>query len=174
MTNSEQDPSAIPADAALASFVLLAQFLGVSAEPKQIHHDRGQGDRPYDFDDLIRIAKKLDLRARRKRAAPAELPKLPLPALVQLRDGDTAILLKVDDSGDTGVRHMVLKPDSQRPEIWPEEQVEAEFALAGGEADLLLMTSREHIAGPKARLRYQLVYPGIGQIRQTHARCVAR
>ena len=149
MDDSETNPSAVPADAALASFVLLAQFLGVPAEPVQIHHDRGQGDRPYDFDDLIRVAKKLGLIARRKHAAPPEFPKLPLPALVHLRDGGTAILLKVDESGDTGVRHMVLKPDSQRPEIWSEEQVEAEFALAGGEADLLLMTSREHIAGQK-------------------------
>ena len=166
MADSDYNPSAVPADAALASFVLLAQFLGVPAEPAQIHHDRGQGDRPYDFDDLIRVAKKLGLMARRKRAAPAEFPKLPLPALVHLRGSGTAILLKVDDSGDAGVRHMVLKPDSQRPEIWGEEQVAAEFALAGGEADLLLMTSREHIAGQKRAFDISWFIPALVKYRK--------
>jgi len=166
MADSDNNPSAVPADAALASFVLLAQFLGVPAEPAQIHHDRGQGDRPYDFDDLIRIAKKLGLMARRKRAAPGEFPKLPLPALVALRDGSTAVLLKVDDSGDAGVRHMVLKPDSQRPEIWDEEQVEAKFALASGEADILLMTSREHIAGQKRAFDISWFIPALVKYRK--------
>jgi subfamily B ATP-binding cassette protein HlyB/CyaB len=85
MLNSNDTTSAQPADPALASFVLLAQFLGVPADAQQIHHDRGQGDRPYTFDDLIRVAKKLGLMARGKQAPLADLPKLPLPALVKLR-----------------------------------------------------------------------------------------
>ena len=166
MTDSENNPSSGPADEALTSFVLLAQFLGVPAEAAQIHHDRGQGDRPYDFDDLIRIAKKLGLMARRKRAAPAEFSKLPLPALVHLRDGGTAILLKVDDTGDAGNRHMVLKPDSQRPEIWDEQKIESDLALADGHADLLLMTSREHIAGQKRAFDVSWFIPAIVKYRK--------
>lgn len=147
MDDMHNTSSAEFADDALASFVLLAQFLGVPAEPAQIHHDRGQGDRLYSFDDLIRVAKKLGLIARRKRAVLGDLAKLPLPALVRLADGGTAILLKIGDTSDIGNRYMVLKPDSQRPEIWSEEQVAADFAQDGGQVDLLLMTSREHIAG---------------------------
>jgi len=45
-------------------FVLLADFFGVPADPEQIHHDRGKGDKPYGFDDLLRIAKMLGLIAR--------------------------------------------------------------------------------------------------------------
>lgn len=100
MQDSPDNPSAVAADEALASFVLLAKFLGMPAEPEQIHHDRGQGDKPYDFDDLIRIAKKLGLMARRRLSTFGDLAKLPLPALVALRDGGTAILLKVDESGE--------------------------------------------------------------------------
>ena len=153
-------------DPALSSFILLCQFLGTPAEASQIHHDRGQGDRPYTFDDLVRIAKKLDLIARRKRSALREIPKLPLPALVSLRDGSTAILLKVDENADTGNRHMVLRPDSQRPEIWSEKQVEAGFALAGGKADLLLMTSREHIAGQKRAFDISWFIPALVKYRK--------
>ena len=46
------------------------------------------------------------------------------------RFADTAILLKIDDSGETGVRHMVLRADSQRPEVWSEVDVAERFALA--------------------------------------------
>lgn len=166
MQDSSTDMLAAPADQALASFVLLAKFLGVPAEPGQVHHDRGQGDAPYTFDDLIRIAKKLNLIARRKRVAKSELAKMPLPALVSLQDGGTAILLKVDDSGDTGLRHLVLTTASERPEVWSEEQVAERFALAEGKVDLLLMTSREHIAGQKRSFDISWFIPAIVKYRK--------
>ena len=166
MNDMHNTSSADFADDALASFVLLAQFLGVPAEPAQIHHDRGQGDRPYDFDDLIRVAKKLGLIARRKRAMLDDLAKLPLPALVRLADGGTAILLKIDDTSDIGNRYMVLKPDSQRPDIWSEEQVAADFAQDGGQVDLLLMTSREHIAGQKRSFDISWFIPALVKYRK--------
>jgi ATP-binding cassette, subfamily B, bacterial HlyB/CyaB len=166
MADSHDTMPAAPADAALASFVLLAQFLGVPAEPAQIHHDRGQGDKPYDFDDLVRIAKKLGLMARLKSAALADLAKLPLPALVTLNEGCTAILLKVDDSGDAGVRYMMLMPENQRPEIWSEQQIQTQFALAGGQAELLLMTSREHIAGEKRAFDISWFIPALVKYRK--------
>ena len=166
MDDMHNTSSAEFADDALASFVLLAQFLGVPAEPAQIHHDRGQGDRLYSFDDLIRVAKKLGLIARRKRAVLGDLAKLPLPALVRLADGGTAILLKIGDTSDIGNRYMVLKPDSQRPEIWSEEQVAADFAQDGGQVDLLLMTSREHIAGQKRAFDISWFIPALIKYRK--------
>lgn len=81
MADSETTTSTDFVDPALASFVLLAQFLGVPADPAQIHHDRGQGDAPYDFDHLVRVAKRLGLIAKRRSAALTDLPKMPLPAL---------------------------------------------------------------------------------------------
>ena len=147
MNESTKMAPASYADPALASFVLLAQFLGVPAEAGQIHHDRGQGDKPYDFDDLARIAKKLGLIAKRKTSVPADLPKLPLPALVRLSNGETAVLLKVDHGSEVGTRFMVLGPNGDRPEIWDEARVLSDFDLRNGAADLLLMTSREQIAG---------------------------
>ena len=166
MADTEQNPSAVPVDPALASFVLLAQFLGVPAEPAQIHHDRGRGDEPYDFNDLVRIAKKLGLIARRRSAALADLPKLPLPALVALADGGTALLLKVDDSGEVGTRYMVMPPGSERPEIWDEARAAADFAHSGDETDLLLMTSREHIAGQKRAFDISWFIPALVKYRK--------
>ncbi|ROT95408.1 type I secretion system permease/ATPase [Altererythrobacter sp. FM1] len=165
MQEEQNNNPALPADEALGCFILLAQFLGVAAEPAQIHHDRGQGDKPYDFDDLIRIAKKLGLIAKRKRSAVAELVKQPLPALLSLREGGTAILLKVDDTGETGTRHLVLAAGQQAPEVWSQEKIEERFALAGGEVDLLLMTSREHIAGQKRAFDISWFIPALVKYR---------
>ncbi|MGB3469524.1 MAG: type I secretion system permease/ATPase [Erythrobacter sp.] len=165
MSESPPQATAPVADPALASFVLLAQFLGVPAEPSQIHHDRGQGDRPYTFDDLIRIAKKLDLIARRKGSALVDLSRQPLPALVALNEGACAILLKIDDSGDTGARYMMLLPGSERPEIWSEEQVAEGFDLSSGKVDMLLMTSREKIAGEKRAFDISWFIPALVKYR---------
>ena len=165
MVDSEDRPNEGHNDPALASFVLLAQFLGTPAEASQIHHDRGQGDRAYDFDDLVRIAKKLDLMARRKSASFNELSKFPLPALVGLRDGGTAVLLKHEDNGDIGPRFMVLMPDGQRPEIWDNEKAASELELNGGNVDLLLMTSREHIAGQKRAFDISWFIPALVKYR---------
>lgn len=165
MPESSENPSAGPADAALASFVLLAQFLGVPADPQQIHHDRGQGDRPYSFDDLIRVARKLGLMARCKDALVAELAKLPLPALVKLTGDGTAILLKIDESGESGARYMVLRSDAQRPEVWNESDVTERFDVQNGRAQLLLMTSREHIAGQKRAFDISWFIPALVKYR---------
>ena len=155
--------SAPVADPALAAFVLLAGFLGIPADPNQIHHDRGKGDEPYNFDDLLRVAKKLGLIARRRRADVADLVKLPLPALVGLADGTTAVLLKIDDSGETGTRYLVMPPGAERPQIWSEADV---LERIGGTAELLLMTSREHIAGEKRPFDVSWFIPAIVKYRK--------
>ncbi len=166
MSDSNSNTSADTVDPVLASFVLLAQFLGVPAEPAQIHHDRGQGDNPYNFNDLIRIAKKLDLIARRKSCDVTELAKQPLPALVSLNDGEAAILLKIDENADTGDRYMILLPDGERPEIWDADKIASEFDLSSGKADLLLMTSRERIAGEKRAFDISWFIPALVKYRR--------
>jgi ATP-binding cassette, subfamily B, bacterial HlyB/CyaB len=161
-----EGPSVAPADPALASFVLLAQFLGMPADPAQILHDRGRGDSPFDFDDLLRVAKRLGLVARRRSARPGDFVKLPLPALLALADGDAAILLKADDSGESGTRYLVMRPGGERPEIWTDEQLCARVSPTGEPAELLLMTSREHIAGEKRAFDISWFIPALVKYRK--------
>jgi subfamily B ATP-binding cassette protein HlyB/CyaB len=153
-------------DPALACFVLLAQFLGVPADPHQIHHDRGKGDVPFSFADLTRVAKRLELIARERSARLAELVKLPLPALIALADGGTAILLKVDETGEGGIRYLVHSPQAERPQIWSEAEMDDRATLADGKALLLLMTSREHIAGQKRAFDISWFIPALVKYRR--------
>ena len=129
------------ADPALACFVLLARFLGVPADPRQIDHDRGKGDEPYSLEDLSRVARKLGLVSRIRRCDPDELVRMPLPAIAPLSDGDAAIILKVEDSSDAP-RVLVQHGDREQPEIWSRSELKERFA-----GRLLLMTARERVAG---------------------------
>lgn len=148
-----------PLDPALACFVLLAKFLGTPAEPAQIHHDRGQGDASYTFEQLVRIAKRLDLVAKLRAAGLPELARLPLPALADTVDGGTVILLKVDDQGEIP-RYLVQRSDAQRPEVWSAEDMDARY---GGR--VLLMTSRERIAGEKRAFDISWFIPALVKYR---------
>lgn len=146
-------------DSVLTSFILLARFLGIPADPNQIHHDRGMGDAPYDFGQLVRIAKRIKLIAKTRRADLAALPKLPMPLLFARADGETAILLKTDE-GEAGRRYLIQRPDAQKPEIWDEGQMAAAFT-----GDVLLMTSREHMAGDKRAFDISWFIPAIVKYR---------
>lgn len=127
----------------LACFVLLAKFLGTAADPSQIIHDRGRGDDPWTVEDLVRLAKRLALIARIRTAPIGDLPKLPLPALAECRDGSSVILLKIEDASLTP-RYLVQRGDAERPEIWTAEAAAQNFS-----GRLLLLTSREAMAGEK-------------------------
>ncbi len=128
-------------DPALACFVLLARFLGVPADPKQIAHDRGKGEQPYSLEELSRVAKRLQLLGRIRRCEADELRKMPLPALAQLSDGDYALILKIEDEGDQP-RALVQFGERERPEVWSASELRERFA-----GRILLMTSREQMAG---------------------------
>ncbi|HYG48211.1 MAG TPA: type I secretion system permease/ATPase [Allosphingosinicella sp.] len=136
------DPTkTIPLDSGLECLVLVARFLGVPADPKQIAHDRGKGDDPYSLEDLSRIAKRLGLIGRIRRCEPGQIAKMPLPAIAELVDGDTAIILKIEDETDDP-RVLVQLGRSDGPEIWTGAELHARF---GGR--LLLLTARELMAG---------------------------
>ncbi|MES3093360.1 type I secretion system permease/ATPase [Sphingomonas aerolata] len=136
-------PAPAAGSPSLACFVLLANFLGIPADPQQIAHDRGRGDDPYSLEDLARIAGKLGLIARVRRAAAADYPQLPLPALVALSGGEAVLLLKIENKSLVP-RYLVQRGDADRPEIWTAEEAAQRFA-----GRVLLMTSREAVAGDK-------------------------
>lgn len=144
----------------LACFILVAKFLGLPADPNQIAHDRGRGDEPWSFEDLARTAKKLGLVARIKSSDIADLHKLPLPAIAQSVDGASFILLKVEDAS-LDPRMLVQRPNSERPEVLSFNEFSSEFA-----GRLLLLTSREAIAGEKRPFDISWFIPALVKYRK--------
>lgn len=125
----------------LLAFILVAKFFGLPADPAQIAHDHGGPTAGYRLEDLARIAKRLKIVARIKSSRLSKLHELPVPALIELSDGEAAILLKVDPQ-PTGARYLIQRGSGERPEIWSAEDMKARFA-----GRLLLMTTRELMAG---------------------------
>lgn len=124
-------------DSALGCFVALLGFLGRPADPDQLRYQLGRGSAPASLPDLLRLARKLDVKARIVNAPVARLREYPLPAIAGLADGRYTLLLQAADD-----RVLVFDPDGERPIAQPL----AEFAQAFT-GELLLVTTREKIAG---------------------------
>ena len=147
-------------DPALACFVLLAKFLGLPADPSQIHHDRGKGDDPYTLEHLSRIGKKLGLIARLRDAKRDDLPKIPLPCIARTQDGGAFILLKIEEES-LNPRYLIQRGDAERPEVLSADKFDEEFA-----GRLLLLTSREKIAGDKRPFDISWFIPALVKYRR--------
>ncbi|WP_310593404.1 ABC transporter transmembrane domain-containing protein [Pedomonas mirosovicensis] len=133
-------------DAALACFILMLKFLRVPADPEQLQHERGRGTEPFTFQDLLRAAKRLSVEAKHKRAAIDRLERLPLPAIAKLRgageaDGEAVLLLRAERENDS-VRLLIQRPYADGPEVLDARQAKALFT-----GDILLLTTRERLAG---------------------------
>jgi ATP-binding cassette, subfamily B, bacterial HlyB/CyaB len=124
-------------DSALASCVLLLSFLDRPADPAQLRHVAGKGSAPFDADDVVRVARKLDVRARKVTARPERLERMPLPAIAVLRSGEHVLLLQINKE-----KALVFGAGEARPRTVARAEFDAAFAGV-----LVLMTTRERIAG---------------------------
>ncbi|MDH5822294.1 type I secretion system permease/ATPase [Luteimonas sp. RD2P54] len=122
----------------LACFVALLGYLGRPADPDQLAHLLGKGRETPEPTDLLRLAKRLDVRARLVDADTTKLPGYPLPAIAWLTGDRCILLLKADEQ-----RVLVFDPTQERPETLEREEFAKDYA-----GRLLLMTTRERMAGP--------------------------
>ncbi|WP_328280282.1 type I secretion system permease/ATPase [Sphingobium sp.] len=156
MPLAPQDAGPQPIDSGLASLVLLLAFHGRPADAEQIKRERGRSDDPFDADDIVRMARRLSVKARQVSAPVQTLATLPLPAIAEGRDGRFFILGKVDEAGGA----LVQRPDAPAPEIWDQAALEAEY---GG--SLILLTTREQIAGEARRFDVSWFIPALVKYR---------
>jgi len=123
---------------ALDSLVLLLSYLDKPADADQLRHLLGKGSANIGADDLVWLAKKLDVRARKVRVRDAaHLDGIPLPAIAEFKDSSFGVLLQVSPS-----KALVFRPGDQRPQTLERAEFEAQFS-----GTLVLMTTRERIAG---------------------------
>jgi subfamily B ATP-binding cassette protein HlyB/CyaB len=133
----EESESLRGEDSALASFILLLSFLDRPADPEQLRHVLGKGSAPLDADDLLRLAKKLDVQARKVQVKPGKLDGMPLPAIALRTDGEYVVLLQA-----TQGKVLLFGSKDERPQTVERAQFEAGFSGV-----LVLMTTRERVAG---------------------------
>lgn len=91
-----EDPAA-PVDAGIACLVLLLRFFGMPGEPEQIRHQFGRPGETATADDLLRAAKRLELKARLVDTKWGRLGTTPLPAIAETKDGGFIIVGSIKD-----------------------------------------------------------------------------
>jgi subfamily B ATP-binding cassette protein HlyB/CyaB len=124
MTTPDIDPApdteAPRPDRGLAALRVVANHLGVPADEAELKRRYAPGAADCAPEDLVRIARRLGLKARLVESAWPRLPKTPLPALALLKDGRVfALGLAADD------KVMILDPVAPRPEALSRAAFEA-------------------------------------------------
>jgi len=125
-------------------------------EVGQIRHQFAEPGTPMDADALLRAAKRLGLRARLARLAPAKLAAAPLPAIAEMQDGGFVILAKASDD-----KVLIQNPAAGRPETPSVE----EFAAAWT-GRLLQMTRRAAPLGRGGKFDVSWFVPAVLRYRK--------
>jgi subfamily B ATP-binding cassette protein HlyB/CyaB len=135
--------------------VLLLSFLDRPADPEQLRHLSGRGSAPLDTDDLVRLAKRLEVEARKVAVTADQLDGMPLPAIALMRNGEHLTLLK--SSPDEA---LIFRAHATSPEKLSRAEFEAQFA-----GTLVLMTTRERLAGAKRSFDVSWFIPALVRYR---------
>jgi subfamily B ATP-binding cassette protein HlyB/CyaB len=155
---AKRRPQGVPEgqrDSALASFVLLLSFLDRPADPDQLRHVLGKGSVDLCADDLVRLARKLDVQARKVAVAPGRLDSLPLPAVAVMKSGEFLVLMQASRE-----RVLIFRAGAERPEPLDRQQFEGDFS-----GELVLMTTRERVTGTRRAFDVSWFIPALVRYR---------
>lgn len=134
------EPEAVRAsesDSALECFVLLMAYFNRPADAAQLRHSLGKGSEPTNALDLLRLAKRLEVKARRANKPADALRRLPLPVIAKLKDGQFVLVLQAQ-----GEQCLVFVPREEAP-----RQVELNAFADAFSGEIIMMTTREQVAG---------------------------
>jgi subfamily B ATP-binding cassette protein HlyB/CyaB len=102
----------------IAALCLVARYLGIPADPDELKRRYAPGMAPPSPEELIRIARKVGLKARLVTTPWARLAKTPMPALALYNDGRVVVI-------GLASADKVLIQDPMQPK--PEHRSQAEF-----------------------------------------------
>ncbi len=92
----EDDDNSRQTDMGLECLIMIAAYYGIGIDRGRVVHDFNIQGRMADDKDLIRIARRVQLKAKSVSIKCGQLEKITLPAIMQLNNNEYAILLKID------------------------------------------------------------------------------
>ena len=160
MTDDQQHTSTdeaggadVRAQSGFACLSLVLRFLQISASPEQLAHSLGKA--APDASDLVRLGKRLGARARLVRPNAAKLLEHPFPAIARRLDGGFVVIAKAEEG-----RLLIQDPAVGKPEI---KELDAFLSCWSGE--LVLMTTREKLAGADRKFDVSWFIPALVKYR---------
>jgi subfamily B ATP-binding cassette protein HlyB/CyaB len=145
-------------DSGLICLAMMAQFLEVPFNIDNVRHRHGKPGELFDTTELLNAAKQLEFKAREIETTWARLEKAPLPAIAQREDGSYFILAQID--ADDG-KALIQCPVAGKPETVEQQELEAMW-----DGSLILLTTREHLAGDARRFDISWFIPAIVKYRR--------
>ncbi len=109
-TDQNREPKKI--DTGLLCLVMVAGYHGLAIDPEQLKHTLALGPEGMGTMDILRAAKELGLKAKEAQFDYDRLNRLPMPALVLMKDDKFNVLAKID-----GDRVLVFDPLDGKPRI---------------------------------------------------------
>ncbi|MFZ5968309.1 MAG: type I secretion system permease/ATPase [Bacillota bacterium] len=95
----------------LQSLIIIARFNHVGLDEDQLDHGFALEGKDITEQDILKISKKVGLKAKAAKIGYEKLATYPLPALIELTDGNFIVLAKADEE-----KVLVLDPEKQKPE----------------------------------------------------------
>lgn len=125
----------VRADSGLACVVGMLGFLDRPADPEQLKHLSGKATEPLGTVDILRLAKRLDVKAKAVRVPLEKLVLQPLPAVILLAAGEYVLLLKAADD-----QYLVFDCVAEMPSTLARADFAARYT-----GEMILMTTRERV-----------------------------
>jgi ATP-binding cassette, subfamily B, bacterial HlyB/CyaB len=147
------------ADTGLLCFAMLCGFLRKAVDTDQLLHERGRGTEPFTASDLLRAAKRLNIKARHKQVDVEQLQHLPTPCIVQGADGGFFILGKIIEENGA-IKALVQQPVSHVPEL-----ISADVLARCYGGSVILLTTRESLAGANRKFDITWFVPALVKYR---------
>ncbi len=134
----------------------MARFYGLPADPNQLKHEFVQSGEVFGVAEILRAAKKLDIKARATAIKPAKLSTTPLPAIAQLEDGNFIVIARVDEG-----RVLVQDPREGRPTMMGREAFEKAWS-----GQVILFTKRANLRPEDRKFDFTWFIPAIVKYRK--------
>ena len=152
-----QSSSTRTVDTGLLSLAVLARLQGKPAQPEQLRRELGLTG-PASADDLLRAARRLDLKAKKGAldVRRLEAGTAPLPCIVERRSGGFAVLARFEQG-----KGLIHDPVEGRPRTLSTPELQAEL---NGQA--VFVVSRAVLARELARFDFTWFVPAIVKYRR--------
>jgi ATP-binding cassette, subfamily B, bacterial HlyB/CyaB len=134
---------------------LILRFLQVAVDPGQLHHELGQGGTIASAQDLLRLAKKLGVKARQVNTQVGKLSGLPLPAIARAKDGTFFILGQASDDAV-----LIQHPLEERPRKLGLQELGELWT-----GQVILLTTRARLVGEGRRFDVTWFIPALVKYR---------
>jgi subfamily B ATP-binding cassette protein HlyB/CyaB len=133
----------------------MLRLLGRAVEPDQLKHQFAPDGESFDSAHILRVAKRLDLKAKLLRVPPQRLASTVLPAIALMKDGSYLVLARASDD-----RVLLQNPESGQPVIEQRSTFDSRWT-----GEIIAITTRERVTGPHRPFDLTWFIPSIVRFR---------